>query len=89
MALFKPVSTKFGESIKATYHRVESPAIIDKEKLSFVLASFSENPADTANEPFSRVAYVCDYAISSTLNPFQQGYEYIKSLPEWENSVDC
>lgn len=89
MALFKPMATKYGDSVSATYHRVESPAIIEKDKLSFVLASFSENPLDLTIDPFVRIAYVCDYDLESSENPFQQGYAHIKALPEWSGAVDC
>ena len=89
MALFKQKETNFGGNLQASYHRIENPVILGKNQISFSLVSFFTDPLETAIEPMAKVVIACGYDIDSPLNPFQQGYEYIKSLPEWENSVDC
>lgn len=89
MALFKPVATKFGSGINASYHRIENPAIVGKDKLSFSLVSFFTDPKEAEVEPMIKAVYVCDYNMDSQLNPFQQGYAHIKALPEWGGVVDC
>lgn len=33
--------------------------------------------------------YECKYDLDSTLNVFQQGYDYLKTLSEFLGSVDC
>lgn len=88
MALFKSQQTKYGAKVIASYHKVESPSIIGKDTLAFVLASYAESPA-ASDEPFVRMSHNCTYDLESAKNPFQQAYDYIKSLPEWSGAVDC
>ena len=88
MALFKTRPTKFGATVVANYHRVESPSIIGKDTLAFVLASYAESPAEN-DEPFVRLSMTCEYKIDSSKNPFQQAYAHIKAQPEWAGAVDC
>lgn len=89
MALFKPVATKFGGNIQASYHRVEQPSVVGKSQLSFSLVSFFVDPKESAIEPMGKSVLTCSYDMESSENPFQQAYSHIKSLPEWDGADDC
>ncbi len=37
---------------------------------------------------FDKIVYVTSYNIDGE-NPFKQAYEYIKTLPEYADAIDC
>lgn len=84
MALKKSVLTVYGIQVKNAYHRVEGLVLENKNEIKFnVRASVS------GIEPhFSDNVYYCKYNLEGK-NPFEQAYEYLKSLPDFADAVDC
>jgi hypothetical protein len=84
MALKKTVLTVFGFEAKDAYHRVEGVRLAAKDKIQFqVRASI-----DATLPHFSDKMYECDYKINGS-NPINQAYEYIKTIDEFADAVDC
>ena len=88
MALNTKITTTFGLELTDVYVRVTDIRLLNKEQMSFTASCFYVNP-ETNSTPIMSFGYSCSYTLESNLNAFQQAYEYIKTLPEWEDAVDC
>lgn len=85
MALQKSVTTEQGFFAENAYHRVEELKLITKDTILFQVRSYK----DTSGLPqFADVSYSCPYDLENK-NPLEQAYEYLKTLSEFENAVDC
>lgn len=84
MALEKTVITPHGFEALNAYHRVEGVSIIGKEKIKFHLRSY-KSPEEAM---FAELIIGCAYNLNGA-NPIKQAYEYVKTLPEWEDAIDC
>ena len=85
MALKKTVNTTFGVEIPDAYHRVEQVTLVGKDKISFRLRSYKSAESQVS---FSDAGYECAYTLEGK-NPIAQAYEFLKSLEEYEEFVDC
>ena len=84
MALKKTVKTSFGIEVSDAYHRVENLSLISKTQISFQLRS----RIDANHSIFDETSFSCDYDITGD-NPIAQAYDYLKTLPEYADAVDC
>ena len=84
MALKKDVVTSTGFDCPSAYHKIGNISISNKDTLKFSLLIFKEQNLNF----FDEKSYECEYDISGR-NPIQQGYVYLKSLPEFANAQDC
>ena len=87
MALKKTVTTIHGFEATDAYHRIASLNVVNKDKISFTVQSFNVSPEENKHH-FHSFGYSCLYNMASQLNPHQQAYLYLKSLPEWADAVD-
>jgi hypothetical protein len=83
MALQKNIETIQGLNVSDAYIRVESISL-SKNLMHINIKTYVsvEKPCLSA-EVFS-----CAYSLEGQ-NPFQQAYEYLKTLPEFSGATDC
>lgn len=85
MALARTIQTEWGFSVENAYSRVEAVSLIDKDKISFHIRSYSS----PQNVPyFEEQVLNCSYDING-VNPIAQAYLHLKTLPEFEGAEDC
>lgn len=84
MALMKKTTTYFGIEVLNAYHRVEGVRIVAKNKLQFQVRVSIDGLAPH----FSDTEYECAYDLNGK-NPIEQAYIFVKTLPEFENAIDC
>jgi hypothetical protein len=83
MALTKTIDTKFGIKVKDCYLRVEHVSI-SKDNMSFYLRKYA-----AIDKPFfDEDVITCTYSMIDK-NPYIQAYEYLKTLDEYSDAVDC
>lgn len=91
MAISKTITLDSGISVKNAYARVESRSGGNKAGLTFFIGYYinqqacEEGKALVKQEYFTFESSVTDDAP----NDIKQCYEYLKTLPEFENAVDC
>jgi hypothetical protein len=85
MALKKNTKTIQGFDAVDAYHRVETLRIEGKTKLFFQLNSYKDKAEKVS---FDTRGFNCAYDLNG-LNPIAQAYTYLKTLPEFAESVDC
>jgi len=85
MALSKTIKTESGITVENAYHRVREVKIQGTNYLHFKVKSFADK---SQGRPFSESEHGCDYDLEGD-NPLAQAYIYIKTLPEFANSIDC
>ncbi len=84
MAITKTITTPQGfESVNA-YITCEFIRLDGKDKISFQVRSHKEKGLPY----FSDVSFESSYALDGA-NPIKQAYEYLKTLPEFADAVDC
>lgn len=83
MAIKNIVETVFGIKVEEAYLRVEFPTI-NKDSMSFNLRKY----VSTELPFFSEDMITCDYDIEGS-NPYAQAYNYLKTLDEYSDAVDC
>jgi hypothetical protein len=88
MAIKKTVITVHGFVAEDAYHRVDAIRLVGKDKIAFNLNSYNVSPQTNPNL-FDSKPYTCGYDATSTDNLFEQAYNYLKTLPEWEDAEDC
>jgi hypothetical protein len=84
MALKKTVVTPQGFEAIDAYIVCESLRVVSKKELDLQLNYYKEKGLLS----FYSVYHVAPYNIDGP-NPFQQAYEYLKTLPEFLDSADC
>lgn len=84
MALQKTSTSIHGFIATDAYHRVEAVRFDSKESISFNVRSYKsiDFPA------FADQVFSCNYVASGD-SPLAQAYEYIKTLPEFSDAIDC
>lgn len=85
MALKQNIKTEHGIEIQNAYARIENTRIVEKDKMNFQLRYYvyeKDHPC------FLEKVFSCDYNIDGD-NPIKQGYLYLKTLPDFEGSIDC
>jgi hypothetical protein len=85
MALQKTIQSNFGLRIPSAYHRVGRIQIVNKTEMTFVLNAFVD---DKVGIPVEAQSYSCAYDLTGD-NAFAQAYNYLKTLPEFIDAVDC
>lgn len=83
MAIKQNIETEFGVNVNECILRVEYPSLT-KNTLSFNLRKYASIDKPFFGEEF----HTCEYNFEGQ-NPFKQAYEYLKTLPEFEDSEDC
>ena len=83
MAISKNIELENGIKVDGAYIRVEYPSVT-KDSISFNLRKYVAADKPFFGEDFMIAPYTLDGA-----NPFVQAYEYLKSLPEYADAVDC
>ena len=85
MALKKTVNFN-GIDVVDAYHRVESVRTSGKAMCVAEVKSYAPNASGL---PFASSQFACPYDMTSDSNVFKQSYKHIKTLPQFENSIDC
>jgi hypothetical protein len=85
MAFSRAIDTSWGISVPDAYCRIEAVSLVNKNTISFHLRSY----AVAEGFPFfTEQILSCDYNLDDP-NPIKQAYEYLKTLPEFSDAVDC
>lgn len=84
MAFLQDAISPQGFECKLAYHRVECVKLENKKTLQFRLRVYKT----ISNSFFDDKEYSCDYDLESEHNVLKQAYFFLKSLPEYKNSVD-
>lgn len=85
MALKKTTTTAQGFTADDAYFRVEEVKLVGKDKIAFSVRGYKD---DSGLPAFEDRSLSCDYDIEGK-NPIAQAYDYLKSLPEFANAIDC
>lgn len=83
MAISKNIELSNGIKVDGAYIRVEYPSVT-KDSMSFHIRKYVASDKPSFNEDFISAPYVLEGE-----NPFKQAYEYLKSLPEYADAIDC
>lgn len=84
MALSKTVTTNHGFEAVNAIHRVESLTLTSREDMKFHLRSYT-----APDKPFfDEEIFEASYDIAG-MNPIKQAYLHLKTLPEFDDAVDC
>ena len=75
--------TPQGITIDGAYCRVESMTVT-KDSITFPLRRYK----DSVGFPFFEERYYTAPYVITSVNPLQQAYDYLKTLPEFSNAVD-
>jgi hypothetical protein len=84
MAFTKSTKTAHGFDAINAYHRVEAVSINEKNSITFHVRIYKEAGLPFFDEKVMSAPYNLEGA-----NPIKQAYLYIKTLPEFEDVVDC
>lgn len=84
MALKKDIILESGVRVSAATVKVGTVSVTGKAKISFSVFYFVE----AHQRAFHETAHECAYVMSGE-NPIKQAYEYLKTLPEFADAVDC
>lgn len=84
MAFKKSVQTPFGVDVQDAYHRIEGVELVSKDQIKFQVRVST----DGVKPHFADFAYTCDYELDGS-NPIKQAYNYVKTLPEFADAIDC
>lgn len=84
MALTQNIEFK-GIPVSNAYVRVLQTTL-GMDKVSMIFSTQTSSRAGI--EPLSNEVYSAPYDLEGA-NPFNQAYEYLKTLPEFEGSTDC
>lgn len=83
MALKKTIETIQGLSVNDAYIRIED-VNLNKNEMTFNVKTYVDVDKPCLSEEFFKSVYNIDGN-----NPIKQGYEYLKTLPEFSGAVDC
>lgn len=70
---------------KNAYVRVQGVSILNKTQMDVAIQFLKD---ETATVSFKNQNWSCEYSINGA-NPIAQAYEYLKTLPEFADAVDC
>lgn len=84
MAISKSISTIYGIKLENAYIRIENIRISPKTVISYDVCYY----ADQSNPEIEVKRFECSYDMNG-VNPMIQAYDYLKSLPEFADAVDC
>lgn len=83
MALKIDTTLPQGITVAGTYCRVEGISLT-KTEITFALRRYKDN---SGLPFFTESYYTAPYTLTG-VNPIQQGYDYLKALPEFAGAVD-
>lgn len=83
MAIKIDVKLENGLECKGAYCRVESLSVT-KQNINFSLRKYVREDLPA----FDGQSYFCDYVLDGE-NPYKQAYNYLKTLPEFADAIDC
>jgi hypothetical protein len=84
MAISKTITTIHGFIAKDAYVRIEEIKIIGKDRIETVARFYlSADKPSFGEQPLS-----CLYDLDGH-NPIKQAYQFLKTLPEFSDAVDC
>ncbi len=84
MALQKTILTPQGFTAVDAYITCENVRLIGKDLVEFQIAYGKEKGLPSFNQSNRTAPYDIEGA-----NPFKQAYEFLKTLPEFSDAVDC
>lgn len=85
MAISRTITTNWGITVQDSYCRVEGVLLSTKDSITFHLRFYAED----GHVPFfAEQLFTCPYAPEGC-NPVRQAYEYLKTLPEFADAIDC
>ena len=84
LKLNTPIKTAYGFEVFGAYCRVEDVKV-NKTAAYCVLRKYKDN---TGVAYFAEEGISYPYSLEGS-NPITQAYAYLKTLPEFENAVDC
>lgn len=84
MALQKTLITPQGFTAVDAYITCENTRLLGKDLVEFHINYCKEKGAASFNNEYRTGAYDIEGA-----NPIKQAYEYLKTLPEFADAVDC
>jgi hypothetical protein len=90
MALLKMIETESGLTVENSYMRIEVLSG-DKSNITFQLSgyvnqeAYSNGKVQIISKTFNFIPDIADNAP----NFIKQGYEYLKTLPEFEGAIDA
>ena len=84
MAFTQTTTSAHGFDVPSAYHRVENIQLVGKDSIFFQLRIY-KNPQKPS---FSTTAFEAPYALEGS-NPIKQAYQFLKTLPEFADAVDC
>jgi hypothetical protein len=90
LALQKDITTPSGIEVKGAYARIDSRSGKNKGTMTFTLNYYVDRQAfiDGKSEIIQEVYSFVPSVEENALNDIKQGYEYLKTLPEFEGAVD-
>ena len=83
MAISKNVELENGIKVEAAYIKVDTLSVT-KDSINCVIRKY----VDVNKQAFDSEIITAPYTLDGA-NPFIQAYEYIKSLPEYTDAIDC
>ena len=90
MALQKNISTNVGLTLNDAYIKIDEQSGT-KESLNLRVRNYvSKNAREQGRDWVSEAIYTFTPSVEDgSLNFIRQGYEYLKTLPEFEDAVDA
>lgn len=84
MAFLKTATSPHGFIAPQAYHSVDNVGL-SKSEIRFQLKISREK----GGEPFTRLNFAIPLNLEEEKNVYRRAYDYLKSLPEYEGSIDC
>jgi hypothetical protein len=84
MALKKNIDSQFGITINDAYIRVENISFDSAKTMRFFVRIYAKQNFPALSEQQMELAFDMDGE-----NPYVQVYQYLKTLPEFTNAINC
>jgi hypothetical protein len=92
MALSNSIETPFGITLPDAYCRIEHAEIFKNLRAQITVTFYAVKPVVSDDgeqtEAIKSIVYGFPFDLNGE-NVFRQGYNYLKTLPEFANAVDC
>lgn len=91
MAVLKSIELDSGINVENAYARVDSRSGRNKSELTFVLSYYVNQQAYESGKSLVKQEYfIFESSVADDApNDIKQCYEYLKSLPDFVEAVDC
>ena len=87
MALIKQIKTNHGLILENAYIKITKQTG-NKDNINIIVSIFKDKQSSDENKE-SITQYVYNFTPNLEENFIKQGYEYLKTLNEFKNAVDC